>query len=206
MLQELRKRTIVRVVGRYGLIALLTILLLIMIHQNRRLMRISVNRNPSDELRLQIGQEAPHFALPTVAGNRVELIDYWDQGVLLIFFGPSCQACRSDTALWRVIDQRAAQREIPVLGIAYGDVDEIKAFAEEEEGLQFPILLDENHRVMQDYFVYGTPCKILLDRELRVAHIWAGVTTSHSSSEDLYELKRYLGILPSQLPSLEESS
>jgi hypothetical protein len=40
MLQELRKRTIVRVVGRYGLIALLTILLLIMIHQNRRLMRI----------------------------------------------------------------------------------------------------------------------------------------------------------------------
>jgi len=53
---------------------------------------------------------------------------------------------------------------------------------------------------MQNYLVYEIPCKVLLDSDLQVASIWVGLTNQYSSSEELYELKRYWGILPSQLP------
>ncbi|PKO23506.1 MAG: hypothetical protein CVU38_03730 [Chloroflexi bacterium HGW-Chloroflexi-1] len=200
MLPRFQSRVVFGVVGRYGLIALLSVLLLVMIYQNRLLIRTvnSLRRAPSAVPMLQMGQEAPLFVLPSTTSDYVELADYRGKGVLLIFFDQTCEACKLDSALWQIIDQKTIQTGISVPGVTHGDTNEIRAFVQETR-LQFPILLDEDYKVMQDYLVYEIPCKVLLDSELQVAHIWVGLTNQYSSPEDLYELKRHWGVLPSQL-------
>ena len=103
---------------------------------------------------VEVGDEAPDFALPDQEGRPVTLSGLRGKSVVLYFYPkadtPGCtvQACG-------VRDHRAdyADADAVVLGVSPDPVKPIAAF-DEKFGLGFPLLSDENHEVAEAYGVW----------------------------------------------------
>ena len=103
---------------------------------------------------LEIGTEAPDFALPDQNGNIHRLSDYRGKKVILYFYPkdstPGCtkQACGySDNA------GSFADKNTVILGISRDSVSSHRKFAD-KYGLRFTILSDEELSVIQSYDVW----------------------------------------------------
>jgi thioredoxin-dependent peroxiredoxin len=96
--------------------------------------------------KLQEGAQAPTFTLPDHDGNPVSLDDFKGQRVILYFYPaddtPGCtrEACQS--------------AGVPVIGISRDDAQSHQRFRN-KYGLQFPLLTDADHTVMDAYGAWG---------------------------------------------------
>ncbi|MCH8613501.1 thioredoxin-dependent thiol peroxidase [Arsenicicoccus dermatophilus] len=105
--------------------------------------------------RLETGDLAPDFTLPSDTGEQVSLRDFRGRKVILFFYPaamtPGCttQACDFRDSLERL---RAAGYE--VVGISK-DAPERLARFREKEGLTYPLLGDPELAVLQAYGAYG---------------------------------------------------
>ncbi|AWB85836.1 thioredoxin-dependent thiol peroxidase [Mycetocola zhujimingii] len=115
----------------------------------------STTTAPDAPLRLQPGETAPSFTLPSSAGTPVSLADFAGSKVILYFYPaamtPGCttQACDFRDSLGSL--QGAGYT---VLGISKDSPDKLAAFAE-RDGLTFPLLSDEDLTVHKAYGAYG---------------------------------------------------
>jgi peroxiredoxin Q/BCP len=99
---------------------------------------------------------APDFELPDQDGRAVKLSDFRGQPVVVYFYPkaatPGCtvQACG-------VRDHRAdyAKKGAAVLGISPDPVAKVKKF-HDKEGLNFALLADEGHHVVDAYGVWAS--------------------------------------------------
>lgn len=64
----------------------------------------------------------------------------------------------------------------------------------------FPVLLDLYKKVFDGMNIPGTPTKVLLDKDLRVVHVWLGLTSQNSAPADLQMLKQIWDIEAKDLP------
>lgn len=105
--------------------------------------------------RLAPGDLAPTFTLPDQDGEPVRLVDYRGSRVVLYFYPaaltPACsmQACEFRDSL-----QSLAAAGIAVVGVS-PDAPDVLATFRERDGLNFPLLSDETHRVMRRYGTWG---------------------------------------------------
>ena len=101
------------------------------------------------------GKPAPDFELTTDAGESVKLSDYRGKPVVLYFYPkddtPGCtrQACD-------IRDNYSAfeERGAVVLGVSPDDQTSHVKF-KEKYGLPFTLLADPDHKVAEDYGVWG---------------------------------------------------
>lgn len=100
------------------------------------------------------GQKAPDFELPDQDGRIVKLSDFRGQPVVVYFY-PKAATPGCTTQACGVRDRRAdyEQANAVVLGISPDPVAKVKKF-HEKEGLNFPLLADEGHRVADTYGVW----------------------------------------------------
>jgi peroxiredoxin Q/BCP len=106
-------------------------------------------------MRLDVGQTAPPFTLPSSTGQSLSLADYTGSRVLLYAYPaamtPGCttQACdfRDNIAAFN-------NARIAVLGISPDSVEKLHQFAE-RDGLTFPLLADPDHKVLESYGAWG---------------------------------------------------
>jgi len=107
---------------------------------------------------LQVGQTAPSFELPGVAGGQVDphtLTEYLDQGwaVVVVFypfdFHPSCT---SQLCLLRDAEGLSLVENTVVLGISTDSVYSHQEFARQHR-IDFPLLADSTGSVAQAYGV-----------------------------------------------------
>jgi len=107
---------------------------------------------------LQIGQHAPSFEIPGVAGGRVDthsLDEYTEHGwaVVLVFypfdFHPSCT---SQLCLLRDAEALSMVENTVVLGVSTDSAHAHQAFAEEYR-IDFPLLADSDGTVAEAYGV-----------------------------------------------------
>jgi thioredoxin-dependent peroxiredoxin len=100
------------------------------------------------------GKKAPSFSLPDQAGKTHSLSDYAGRPVVLYFYPkddtPGCtkESCAFQDNLPKFKKSKAA-----VLGMSVLDSKSKAKFAE-KYGLQFPLLADEDHAVMDKYGVW----------------------------------------------------
>ncbi len=119
--------------------------------------------NPLKEARdLPVGEVAPGFQLPSLAGRSVALGDLCGDGrnVLLIFLDPRCKPCMAlapDVERWQR-EQRETLR-IAVLGSGW---DQAARARELVSGVS-DVLSDEEDRVADAYGVFVTPAVVLVD-------------------------------------------
>jgi|SRR5690625_943817 len=109
-------------------------------------------------MRLEIGQQAPDFTLPTASGERVSLTDLLtsaDKGVIVYFYPKaSTPGCTTQACDFRDNLASLHSAGYTVVGISPDPVDKLASFAE-KESLPFPLASDEDHAVMTAYGTWG---------------------------------------------------
>jgi peroxiredoxin Q/BCP len=107
------------------------------------------------EHRLAPGDVAPDFSLPDADGAKVSLSDYRGQRVIIYFYPaamtPGCtkQACDFRDSL-----SSLSAAGLIVLGISPDGPAKLARFRD-KEGLNFPLLSDQDRSVLEAYGAYG---------------------------------------------------
>ncbi len=116
------------------------------------------------------------FQLQGLDGKPVRLSDLRGQVVLLNFWATWCPPCKAEMpdmqALYR---EYGGQHNFTVVAVDVEESrDQVAAFVQ-QNGLSFPILLDEDGKVSNyRYFVRSLPHSLIIDRDGKVRYTWTG--------------------------------
>lgn len=111
---------------------------------------------------------APAFSLPRVDGGQAALGDWKGRVVLLNFWATFCEPCREEMPalqrLWKAFGDQGLV--VVAVSVDRGDTQQVRRFVQ-AEGLDFPVLLDRDGRVREDYEITGLPTSYLIGRDGR---------------------------------------
>ena len=133
--------------------------------------------------------EGTEFTLPSLHGEATELVDFRGNVVLLNFFATWCPPCREEMPTIQALFETYQQQGLVVLGVA-GDAEGqkiVEPFVTEYQ-MTFPVVLDSDSRVSQQYFVRSIPTIYLFDRHGRIAaHVMSAGDWSSQQAKDAIE-------------------
>jgi thiol-disulfide isomerase/thioredoxin len=112
----------------------------------------------------KVGEVAPEVKLPDLEGDTVDLADFRGEKTLVLFWNPGCGFCQQmlpHLKEW----ERNPPEEAPNLFVVSAGTKE----ANEEMGLSFPVVLDQNFATGRAFGVGGTPSAVLVDEEGKIA-------------------------------------
>ena len=113
----------------------------------------------------KIGEPAPDFGLPDLAGHTVHLADFRGRPTLVLFWRPSCGFCQRmlpDLQAWDAQPPEGAPR---LLVVSTDSVADNQAL-----GLRSIVVLDqEGMSVGRLFGATGTPMAVLIDAEGKIA-------------------------------------
>jgi peroxiredoxin len=118
------------------------------------------------------GNQAKDFSLESLDGGKISLSDYEGDVVLVNFWATWCAPCRAEIPDFEAAYQDYKDEGFVVLGVNEQESAEtVRPFAD-ALGMNYPILLDEQGQVMNQYRALGLPTSILVDREgvIQVRH------------------------------------
>jgi thioredoxin-dependent peroxiredoxin len=149
--------------------------------------------------KLAPGTKAPAFTLPDTDGKKVSLSSFAGHKVVVYFYPrddtPGCtkEACQFNDAL-----SQFEGLGIPVIGIS-PDKQPSHARFRDKYGLQFPLLSDPDHTVMEKYGAWGEKMMygkattgvirstFLIDEKGKVARAWYSVKADGHAAKVLEE-------------------
>ncbi len=128
----------------------------------------------------QIGKLAPDFTLQSLDGQTVSLNDLRGQPVFINFWASWCGPCREEMPLIQAVYERQAgqSQSAVILGINIGESPSTVEGFMQENGLSFPVLLDIEQTVAQDYNIRAIPTTFFIDSEGIIREIKIGAFTS----------------------------
>jgi peroxiredoxin len=113
---------------------------------------------------------APAFELNDIDGHVHRLSDYRGKVVVLNFWATWCPPCRYEMPSMERARRRVAGEDIVILGVNVGeDEDTIFTFTADYP-VEFPLLMDRDGHVVEDYPVIGLPTTYIIDPEGYVTH------------------------------------
>ena len=115
----------------------------------------------------QKGFLAPDFELKTPAGETIKLSDLRGQAVLVNLWATWCPPCRAEMQTIETVYNEYKDQGFVVLAVnmTYQDNQlEIMPFVT-EQGLTFPILLDETSDMAKDYQLQSLPSSYFIGRD-----------------------------------------
>lgn len=122
----------------------------------------------SDEVGLNEGQIAPDFELTTLDGDTVKLSDYKGKRVMLNFWATWCPPCRVEMPDMQKFHE---DKDIVILAVNLSETEsnteKVQAFIDERD-LTFPVLLDEETEVADQYQIQPIPSSFLIDSDGRI--------------------------------------
>ena len=137
----------------------------------------SISEAQTTAMKVKIGQEAPDFTLKTLDGSKVTLSEYFGKKVVMLeFWATWCNICVSEIPSIVKNYEKYKDQGFEILGITLqsGDDAEI-AKVVEENGIKYPILIDERLKVATK--VYGLagpiPLKVMIgcDGKVKYSHV-----------------------------------
>ena len=106
-------------------------------------------------IKLEAGDTAPTFTLSDQDGSPVSLGDFAGKKVIVYFYpAASTPGCTTEACDFRDNINSLKSSGYQVLGISKDDLPPLKKF-QEEQGLNFPLLSDEDLTVHNAYGAYG---------------------------------------------------
>jgi cytochrome c biogenesis protein CcmG, thiol:disulfide interchange protein DsbE len=115
----------------------------------------------------QQGFLAPDFELQTLSGETVRLSDLRGQAVLVNLWATWCPPCRAEMQSIEKIYQEYKEAGFTVLAVNMTNQDTFSAIQPfvREQGLTFPILLDENGKAANAYQMRSLPSSYFIQRD-----------------------------------------
>ena len=125
------------------------------------------------------GEQAPDFQLTNLKGSTVALADYAGKTVVLNFWATWCEPCRDEMPHLQKFYEIHGD-SVTILAVNYTQTEtrkkNIAAFAE-DFGITFPMLLDEDNKVVPLYGVHVLPVTYIIEENGIIQHkITGGVT------------------------------
>ena len=126
---------------------------------------------------LEKGSPAPQFSLTGLDGETIDLAQHRGTPVLLNFFKSTCPWCQLEMPRLAEMYNRLSEVNVRVLGIVVGKDDNASAekFASDKQ-LQFPIAVDSEKQVREEYGLQRVPTLVLVDENGNVARVYEGST------------------------------
>jgi peroxiredoxin Q/BCP len=152
------------------------------------------------KLKLLEGDKAPNFSALTNGGGKVSLADFKGKPVILYFYPrDDTPGCTKEACAFRDHFAAFKKKGAVVLGVS---VDPVKAHDKfvEKFNLPFPLLADEDKKIVNDYGVWGQKSfmgrkylgihrvTFLIGPDVRIQKIWPQVKPEEHAAEVLAAL------------------
>lgn len=121
-----------------------------------------------------IGQQAPMFALPGLDGITYTLAAYEGKTVIVNFWASWCPPCRQEWPELRAFGQRLTSTAVALLAVNVEEMPEVVAKFVGTDTLSFPILLDLDGQVSEQYHVGALPTTFVIGPDGLVHHVVPG--------------------------------
>lgn len=103
---------------------------------------------------IEVGKPAPDFTLPDMEGNSHSLSDFRGEKVILYFYPKdNTPGCTRQACAFRDANAQLKALGAVVIGVSRDSAQSHRRFSE-KQGLNFLLLTDAEHRVMEDYGVW----------------------------------------------------
>jgi cytochrome c biogenesis protein CcmG, thiol:disulfide interchange protein DsbE len=124
----------------------------------------------------QQGFLAPEFELKTPTDETVKLSDLRGQAVLVNLWATWCPPCREEMQTIEKVYQEFKDRGFTVLAVNMTDQDNPQAILPfvKEQGLTFPILLDETGTMAKAYQLRSLPSSYFIGSDGRINEVVIG--------------------------------
>ena len=104
---------------------------------------------------IKVGNKAPAFTLPTYGGEKIKLSDQQGKYVVVYFYPKDMTSgCTTEARDFRDAKKRLEALDVVVFGISKDSVERHEKFRD-KESLNFPLLADEEGKVIAKYDAWG---------------------------------------------------
>ncbi|AGB41876.1 Peroxiredoxin [Halobacteroides halobius DSM 5150] len=130
-------------------------------------------KNNSARIGINVGNIAPDFTLVNLKGEQVSLSDYRGQFVMVNFWATWCPPCRAEMPdLDAFYDNN--KQDFVILGVNIGESKaKVKSFIE-ENGYDYPILLDQERGAAFKYRVSVIPTSYFVGPQGKIQYVKRG--------------------------------
>jgi len=145
-----------------------------------------------DYVDLQVGFDAPDFALPSDSGETIKLSDLKGKKVILYFYPKNdTPGCTKEACSFRDNLEVLQSKNVVVLGVSADSVESHKKF-KQKYNLNFPLLSDEKLEVIKKYGVKKTigieRSTFIIDEKGKIIKIYRNVKVDGH----VEEIKKFL--------------
>jgi len=121
---------------------------------------LNVGSDPEQDAKQShlVGQAAPAFNLPDLAGGRVTLADTAGKATIVNFWNTWCIPCQQEApALQKFYSEHANDTDFEMVGIVRGDEKSTVENYVRDEGVHWTIALDPANQAALDFATRGQP-------------------------------------------------
>ena len=116
-----------------------------------------------------LGNQAPNFKLSNLSGEKVELSRLVAQKpTLLVFWATWCPTCVEEIPTLNDWVRKYPQMQILSINVEESR-DRVKNFSEKRQ-IQYPVLLDSESQVAEQYGLVGIPATVLVSKGGRIVY------------------------------------
>jgi peroxiredoxin len=126
------------------------------------------------EARVQKGQHAPSFSLPTLKGGRASLGSLAGKVVVLDFWAQWCEPCKKELPELEKLSREFAAKNVVVLSVNIDKVKDNAARLVSQLGVTFEVALDPGGSVAATYDLPKMPTSFVIDRKGVVRYVHEG--------------------------------
>ena len=147
-----------------------------------------------------VGMPAPGFSLPDLDGRPQSLSQYKGKIVLLNFWATWCKPCTTEMPAMQACYDKLRDDGFVVLAIDELEDDQKVREHIRAHGHTFPVLLDRDNRVANQYGVFGLPVSVFVDETgLIQEYVKGGLLTEQTIQETVHRIKHRAGRRPTAL-------
>jgi peroxiredoxin len=138
-----------------------------------------------------VGMQAEDFRLVDLDGNSQSLSQYRGQIVLVNFWATWCKPCTTEMPAMQSSFDRLRDKGFVVLAI-----NELEDDAKVREHIKqyahtFPVLMDRDNKVANQFGVFGLPVSVFIDQEGRVQeYIKGGLLTEQKIDDTVARIRK----------------
>jgi len=134
-----------------------------------------------------IGHPAPDFTVADTTGNTFKLSDLRGTPVVLNFWATWCPPCKAELPELQAGSERLAG-QVAIVGLNQGEAAGLVQTFAEQNGLTFPIPLDESMDVSRAYGVRSLPTTFFIDRSGVIRYMQIGPLTEATLAQHLRQV------------------
>ena len=125
-----------------------------------------------------VGTQAEDFRLTDLEGKSQSLGQYRGKIVLMNFWATWCKPCTTEMPAMQTVYEKLRDKNFVVLAINELEDDEKVREHIKQYGHTFPVLMDHDNKVANQFGVFGLPVSVFIDQEGRVQeYIKGGLLT-----------------------------